>query len=315
MTGRCHLLSGAIAALLLMTAACDESALTRLPTADAGQRCRVAGQITRSDTHVLRCERRRYRRIATLDQARALIRSAGPTLPPGVLVVGDSFAMSLVPGLRVEALTSHATSGASGDVFEVISAGMAGCGVGRGGINRGIGLEREWPDACKNRDRFLQAVLGQTRPAVAVVAGGMWDVTDRRLAGDGAWRTVGDPTYDLYLVGEILHLVDLLAASGAKVVWTTAPRWNPAYTPALFMGPPPYPEAQPQRTDRLNELFRLALARRPGVQLIELAAYLQSLPGGEFGPGVRDDSGVHLSSETSTLVARWLMPQVLGRPG
>lgn len=299
---------GLIGALLALSSvlapACDPSDIDRLPVVTTMSRCRGEGRFARSTTMVVRCTRSRWRDVVPADLARGAAAATRPAQPGRVrvMVAGDSFAMSLVPGLR--------RSGDATGTIDVISGGLVGCGVGRGGRNRGIGLDREWPPECRLRDPYLRALIRIGRPNLVVVAGGMWDVTDRQLPGDPTWRSVGDPTYDLFMVGEIIQLVDLLRSEGVRVAWATAPHWNPVHVPTLFMGPPPYPEADPARTDRLNELLRLALVHRPEVAVIDLAARVQSLPGGEFGPGMRND-GVHLTDAGSDQIAAWLGPELV----
>jgi len=230
--------------------------------------------------------------------------TTAPPPPPvaRVMVAGDSFAMSVVPGLqRWGEQTGRAA---------VLNRTIVGCGFGRGGWNRGISLEREWPPECQLRDATITAALDEFDPEVVVVAGGMWDVTDRRLPRDNRWRTIGDSTYDAYLTNELLVFVDLLSSRGATVVWLNAPHWNPEYFRNMYMGPPPYEEAEPERTDRFNALLASTLGQRPAVIQLDLAAWMRALPGGEFGAGVRMD-GVHLTSQTSDQTADWMAAQVV----
>ncbi len=241
--------------------------------------------------------------------ATAALRPIPPASESGplrVIVSGDSFAMSLVPGLQ--------RYGERTGTMAVMTNAFVGCGVGRGGKNRGIGLERPWPKDCQGRDADLLRNIASFRPDVALIAGGMWDVTDRKIPSLGKWRTIGDPDYDQYLRDEILHLVDLFEGNGVQVVWTTAPHWEPQYTRRIYMGPPPYAEAKPERTDALNALFRATLVDRPNAALLPLAEQLQAAPGGEFNPDLRND-GVHLTEAGTDQVAQWLAPSILTLAG
>jgi peptidoglycan/LPS O-acetylase OafA/YrhL len=228
--------------------------------------------------------------------------TAAPPRPVRLVVAGDSFAMSLIPGMRVVAM-------ARGD-FSFIDAALVGCGFGRGGRNRGIGLDVEYSKECRQRDTWVSAGISRIHPDVVVFAGGLWDVTDRKPTGFPRWTHVGDPRYDLYLAGEIRHLVQLAQVEGAQVVWLDAPHWNPRYDPANFMGRPPYAEADPARVDRYNQLLHATLAGLPGVQILSIADWLRSQPGGEFAPGLRND-GVHFTTAASTTAAQWLVPQLI----
>jgi len=219
-----------------------------------------------------------------------------------ILLLGDSFALSLSPGLK-DAMASR------GDAGMLIGA-MVGCGFGRGGRNRGIGLDVAYSKECQDRDEWISRALAFYHPDVVVAAGGMWDVTDRKPPGFARWTHIGDPAYDRYLGGEIRHLADLAQSGGASLVWLDAPHWNPVYTPANFMGRGPYPEADPTRADRYNQVLAAALAGRARTWIIDIAGFLRGLPGGEFAPDVRAD-GVHLTRTSTNVVAAWLLPQLV----
>jgi hypothetical protein len=210
------------------------------------------------------------------------------------MVVGDSFALSVGLGL--------ANYGTSSGQMTVLNTALIGCGFGRGGSNRGIGLEREWPPECQTRDARLTMLMADFHPDVVVVAGGMWDVTDRKLAGTTRWTHIGVPAYDWYLALEFQHLAGLLGSTGAKVVWTNAPHWNPIYDPALYMGPPPYAEADFGRVDRYNDVLRAAIGAMPNVHILDLAMWMRFFPGGEFSPNLRVD-GVHFTLQSTDVVA------------
>lgn len=220
--------------------------------------------------------------------------------PLRVMVVGDSFGMTVWQGLD--------RYGRDSGQLVVRNEARVGCPFGRGGRNRGIGLDRDWLPECRNQDARLLVALAEFRPDVVLLAGGLWDVADRLIPGTHAWTHIGVPRYDLYLAGEVQHLSRLLGVTGAKVVWTTAPTWHPRYVPANFMGRPPYSEASPGRSDRYNEVLRRSIRGLPGVSLLDLSWWLKSRPGGEFAPDLRPD-GVHLIADASTrLATEWLGP-------
>jgi hypothetical protein len=135
-----------------------------------------------------------------------------------------------------------------------------------------------------------------------LLAGGMWDVADRLLPGSGRWTRIGEPAYDWYLALEFQHLSRLLGTTGARVVWTTAPRWNPRFQPDQFMGRPPYAEAGAGRSDRYNQVLNAAVGGMPGVHVLDLAGWMRYFPGGEFSPDLRTD-GVHLTPQSTDVVA------------
>lgn len=225
------------------------------------------------------------------------------TRPVRVMVVGDSFAFAAGLGLH-----NHGT--ATGQM-QVLNDALIGCGVGRGGRNRGIGLDREWPTECQHRDARWAMQLAAFQPDVVLIAGGMWDATDRLIPGQRRWTHLGVPAYDWYLALEMQHLTRVLGQTGARVVWTTSPHWNPRYDPALFMGPPPYREASPERADRYNQVLFSAVPQMPRTHVLDLAGWMRAFPGGEFSPALRVD-GVHFTLESTDVVARDYLGPWLG---
>lgn len=225
------------------------------------------------------------------------------TRPVRVLVVGDSFAFSAGLGLH--------NYGTANGQMQVVNDALVGCGVGRGGRNRGIGLDRTWPAECQQRDARWTAKLAEFQPDVVLVSGGMWDAADRLIPGQRRWMGLGNPTYDWYLALEMQHLTRVLGQSGARVVWTTAPTWNPRYDPALFMGRPPYSEARPGRSDRYNQVLMSAVPQLPRTHVLDLAGWMRSFPGGEFSPALRVD-GVHFTLQSTDVVAREYLGPWLG---
>jgi lysophospholipase L1-like esterase len=73
-----------------------------------------------------------------------------------------------------------------------------------------------------------------------------------------------------------------------------------------------FPEDDPARVDRFNEILRAVAARHPDVTVVELGAKLA--PEGVFtkhvaGQLVRYD-GVHISTAGARMVQPWLYPQL-----
>ena len=232
--------------------------------------------------------------------------ATAPLPPLKVMVVGDSYADSIVMGLQRWALTTGKMA--------VLDATITGCGFGRGGRNKGVGFNRQWTAECQARDRTMIQDLADFRPDLVLMAGGMWDVTDRLVPGIGRWTHIGDPEYDTYLVGELRHVADLAGSQGASVVWADSPHWNPVPGSVIYMGKPPYPEADPVRADRFNELLTLALADRADTRILDLAGWMRTQPGGELDPALRVD-GVHFTEASTDTVAAWLGPQLLAGAG
>jgi peptidoglycan/LPS O-acetylase OafA/YrhL len=224
------------------------------------------------------------------------------------LTVGDSTMFRTTWGLGI-------WGDETGNLDFLSGAGGMGCGLSRGGQRRylgGVGPANancdDWEDvlpgaASRRRERY-------GRLDFAFVQTGPWDVADRRLPGDETWRAPGDPVFDEFLTEELSTMTDLLLDQGVTVVWVTAPHIE---TGRGLEPPPerPFPESEPARIDRLNEIIREIADAREGVVVVDLQGYLASLPGGEMDENLRPD-GVHFEPDTATQVARdWLGPEVI----
>ncbi|MEJ5254935.1 MAG: acyltransferase family protein, partial [Acidimicrobiales bacterium] len=228
-----------------------------------------------------------------------------PSLPVSALVVGDSMAVSLNGGLQ-RWVGEHGG-------LKVANAGTVGCGIGIGGRIRGTGIERATFPECDERIEKWPLLVAERRPDYVVVLSCLWDVADRRIPGDRTWRSPGDPVLDEWLRQSVERALDALSSTGARVVWLTCPYLDPVYSPQNFMGRGPYPEAEPARTDRWNQLLREVAASRPSMVVWDLAALLErSWPGGQLDPERRPD-GVHFTEESSYDVVAALAPALVSR--
>lgn len=186
-----------------------------------------------------------------------------------------------------------------------------GCGVARSGVYRVALQERRRPKHCKDRNTAWPRAIRELRPDIAVVLTSLWDIADRKLPGDETWRHIGDPVIDDFLRQEFLSAVDQLISEGTLVIWLTHPAVR-SFGPDGVAPKVPFPESDPARMTRLNELIFELETKRPGqVRVIDLAGYMRTLPNGELDPTYRPD-GVHLSVEGAVNVARdWLAEELL----
>jgi peptidoglycan/LPS O-acetylase OafA/YrhL len=240
--------------------------------------------------------------------------NAASGLDPSVLApdaqigvtLGDSTMIRTAWGLSAWGQENHrmVLPGGSADV---------GCGIGRGGEVRYLGQARELKEQCQQWATTIPEVIAQARERYgqvdfAVVQTGPWDVADRKLEGDDQWRHIGDPVYDDYLRGELDAANQLLLNQGLTVVWLTAPHIEAGKN----MEPPPsepFPESEPARMDRLNQMIRELADQRQGVVVVDLASWVEGLSP-EEDEHLRPD-GVHFELDTSVEVADWLAPQVM----
>jgi peptidoglycan/LPS O-acetylase OafA/YrhL len=222
------------------------------------------------------------------------------------VTLGDSTMVRTAWGLSAWGQGNHrlVLTGGSADL---------GCGIGRGGEVRYLGNAGELKEQCQQWATTLPEIIAQARDRYdrvdfAVVQTGPWDVADRKLEGEDEWRHIGDPVYDDYLRDELDAANDVLLDEGVTVVWLTAPYIEAGKNEE----PPPsepYPESDPARMDRLNEMIRELADEREGVVVVDLAAWVAGLPPGE-DERLRPD-GVHFDLDRSVEVAEWLAPQLM----
>jgi hypothetical protein len=220
-------------------------------------------------------------------QHAATTRSATHTLPTRsvshgvrrVLVIGDSVAYTLVPGL-----TPFERS--SGLFF--VSAAETGCPLDiaatalRDGSDTTL-LPKPTP-ACQWPTRW-PPVVDRVRPALVVALWGLWDLYDPRIGT--TWLPVGSPQWTQHMEQVVNHAVDLLTVHGAHVVILT--------TPYNF-------GAEPARVNALNALFRAVAAQRPQqVSVVDIQPLIHSLK------PERWDS-VHFTDAGAAVLGRALVP-------
>jgi peptidoglycan/LPS O-acetylase OafA/YrhL len=221
---------------------------------------------------------------------------------PRVAFFGDSTALMTAVGVADWATTT-------GRLQLVVGRTPLGCSISRGGEVRFQGGEGPTKAECDEWEQSWDAVLTATPADIAVIQDGPWEVADRQLPGDPVWRGLGDPVLDDYVRDELLAAIDLLQRHVKVVVWLTSPKIQ---TDRSFPNPPPtpWPENDPARMIRYNQIVHEVAAQRPIVRIVELGDHLAALPGGELDNGLRPD-GLHFSNDTTKLIAPWIGEQVL----
>lgn len=239
---------------------------------------------------------------------------------PRVAFFGDSIMLTLTKGLG-------AFVDRDPDLVRAGGVAGLGCGIGRTGWRQYLAQPVVEVDNCWETP--WAEGIERIKPDVAVVMAGVWDVTDRWLPGDDPKsdppRYPGDPTYDEYLLNELLAATDLLSAKGAKVVWLTSPyvelgmidgelpevTYQRAYTDA--QGRRHYVGSDPARMDRFNELIKQVPELRPGVAaVVDLEGFLSQQASGPVTPDLKPD-GVHFTEQGAIAVADgWLGDQLVG---
>jgi hypothetical protein len=139
------------------------------------------------------------------------------------------------------------------------------------------------------------------RPDVVVVLSTIWDLADRKLPSWSSFRRPGEATFDAALLARYRAAIGDLSATGARVVWMTAPCTDPDNGGLPFGVPRSKGAFDPTRSAHLNH----DLLPQLGVRVVDLDGLV--CPGGRFtqhvGPvsDARPD-GLHFSEAG----ARWL---------
>ena len=177
------------------------------------------------------------------------------TLPPGnhvrVLVLGDSIALTLAEGLKVQA----GRWGASVD-----NLGVLGCDLDPNSTVNIQGSITKAAQGCANWQTKWQQLVDRDNPDVVAVELGRWEVSDRIIHGH--WTRIGQPAWDQLYAKELTQAIRILSSQGARVVIFTLP-----YIQQTTEAPDgsPWDINQPVRTNEYNALVRQVVARSSGV--------------------------------------------------
>jgi peptidoglycan/LPS O-acetylase OafA/YrhL/lysophospholipase L1-like esterase len=226
----------------------------------------------------------------------------GATRPPRVMLVGDSVARSLGPGLA----RASAKEG-----IEFWDGSVPGCGLATDVGERWFGQWQGLDARCVPgwRERWPSQVE-QFDPDVVITLFGAQDAFDRRV--DGAELAFDTPPGAALAERDLQAAVTALSSSGAQVVLLTAPYYRLCCPMKIDEPRSPMNEAW---ITRYNER-QLEVARRnpTRARLVDLNQYLG--PEGTWtdtvgAVKVRSFDRSHLSEEGADLVASWLVPQLL----
>lgn len=227
-----------------------------------------------------------------------------PQLPARVLMVGDSQSWVLASGLD----EWEETYGVS-----VVPSPGVGCGIGENTPIDYLGIEQDARPGCTEWRETLPKISAKFRPNVIVVVGGAADLSNRRIDGSSEWSHIGQPKYDAWLLAQFAAFVDRIHVEGSRIVWFSSPDIDPRYV-AGQTGTPPFDEADPQRTERYNELIAQFAATDDRVEYVDFAAAVRAHPGGQFEPEMRPD-GAHIDLAHAPELVEWIdetLRRVLG---
>lgn len=221
-----------------------------------------------------------------------------------VLVVGDESAASLVPGFA-------AWNEENPDAPLRVDTHVADrCPLSGPWNTRRFGETVEPSIECVAWPFRLPKTLDAADYDVVLVSMGAADLGEREVQRD--WRSLGDPTFDQWMSGQIGGLADRLAGPEAPVLWLTLPEMHllPSDPESGQASWTQYEDNDPDRVHYLNSLLRSTLDGRSDFTVVDFDHWLQPQ---EFDPAVR--VGAELTEEGAGAAADWLAPQILGAAG
>jgi hypothetical protein len=131
-------------------------------------------------------------------------------------------------------------------------------------------------------------------PDLVVSVPSVWDLVGLPAETDHIPERVGHPRTDAKLRRLMDERVEIFSSRGATVAWLTLPIFTRARGLAMTQ------EAADVARLRYNELVRELPARHPGgVEVVDLAGYVERWPDGAFDPALRED-GLHFTREGGT---------------
>jgi hypothetical protein len=221
---------------------------------------------------------------------------------PRIYLAGDSTMLALAMKLGPYGQRKYG--------FIVLNGGAFACHIVRGGTYRWAALPpKPTEPICNGWEETRMQELAQMRPHVTIVGFGVADLLDRQLPGSAAWQHLGEPAYDALARRELETFAAMLERSGTRTIWLT----TPVMRFGVIDGVPPlhdFPESDPARAERWNELIADTVAHHPTIHLVDLRAWLRSQVTDELDPSARPD-GIHFDDHFLRLEARWLAPQVM----
>ncbi len=235
----------------------------------------------------------------------ALPKSPPPGLPPGhqvrVLLLGDSMALTLGYGLKVQAKRWGAT---------VDNQGQIGCDLDPNSTVNIEGSITKAAQGCAGWPTKWRKMIDTLDPDVVAVELGRWEVSDRIV--DGHWTQIGQPAWDHLYAAELSQAIRILSSKGAHVVIFTLP-----YIAQTTEAPngTPWDINQPVRTNDYNALVRLVVARSSGrASVFDLNRAID--PHGVYtsyldGVRVRNPDDEHLSVLGGELLRPLILPSLV----
>ena len=227
---------------------------------------------------------------ASLDQVVPPPAEPSASLPPRILFVGDSVSYFLAQ----EFLVHQADFG-----VVAASAALPGCRFTPGRVRLPGGKvveDGQWP-MC---DTLWTEAVDRVRPDVVFLTVADPGAIDREV--DRRWTNPCDAGFDAYLQGKLRNAVDMLSATGARVVLGTSVRALPSYANG----------SNPDHLDCFNRSIAAVVAADARLRMVDVDGFV--CPGGTCteqadGHTLRLD-GLHFVGPAADYVDGWLIPKL-----
>jgi lysophospholipase L1-like esterase len=256
---------------------------------------------------------------ATTPATSAPTTTAPPVTPAGppvrVLLMGDSIALTLGEGLSATGLQDKYG-------YVLSDKGILGCGVVMGPEVEIMGARDSTTSSCDGATappgtpinsqpwpyQWLNA-MAIVHPNVVVLLAGRWEVVNREYKG--TWTNILHPAFATYVKHQLELTSDLVTASGAHMVYLTAPCTDEGEQPDGA----PWPEDSPTRLAVYNKLVRQVAAEHPQTDSV-VDLNKAACPGGKYaavvnGVTVRTSDGVHFTIPGGEFLAPAIMPAIV----
>jgi hypothetical protein len=163
--------------------------------------------------------------------------------------------------------------------------------------------QRSVPDAWRHD-------IAVSHPNVVALLAGRWEVVDRQY--QGKFTNILLPAFAAYVKRQLEKASELVTATGARMVFLTAPCTDEGEQPDGS----PWPEENPARLAEYNTLVREVAREFPTTDSVaDLNA--AACPGGHYSPtkdGVTIrtvDDGIHFTAAGGVLLAPYVMPEIV----
>jgi peptidoglycan/LPS O-acetylase OafA/YrhL len=231
-----------------------------------------------------------------------------PSRPPGTLSPADLHGPAPVVGVFGDSQGMTLLLNAPADVSQYARLSdqtIEGCGILTGRVVSRTGERRDLGADCGDWLPQWRSRAARTRPGIALVMIGAWEVFD--LTANGRAMAFGSPGWDATFSAALRQGVAALESSGARVALALLPCYRPIRASAGY-----WPErGDDARTRHVNDLLRAAADADPAkVSTVD--------PPGEFctDPEIATDrdyrwDGVHYYKPGAALYLRTVLPQLL----